>query len=65
MSEQLTFVVNVDSNNESTHLRIQKIGNGFVVRTGRTPVFYGDMQSAANAIKEGLTALVWRQMVQE
>ena len=61
MSEQLTFVVNVDTNHESTHLRIQKIGNGFVVRAGRTPIFYENIQSAANAIKDGLIALVWRQ----
>ena len=60
MSEPLTFVITVDSNHESTHLRIQKIGNGFVVRTGKVPIFYEDIQSAANAITSGLTALVWR-----
>jgi len=60
MSEQLTFVVNVDSNHESTHLRVQKIGNGFVVRTGRTPIFYGDIQSAADAIRDGLITIEWR-----
>lgn len=63
MSEPLTFVVNVDSNHESTHLRIQKIGNGFLVRTGKAPIFYENIRSVADAISDGLIATKWRLSV--
>ena len=50
----LEFVVRDEPNDVSVQIRIQKIGNGYVVKTGKSPVFYPTIEEAAQAIKEGL-----------
>lgn len=53
MSE-LEFVVRSEPNDVSVQIRIQKIGNGYVVKTGKSPVFYSTIEEAAISIKDGL-----------
>lgn len=50
----LEFVVRDEPNDVSVQIRIQKIGNGYVVKTGKSPVFYPTIEEAAQAIKDGL-----------
>jgi len=53
MSE-LEFVVRNEPNDVSVQIRIQKIDNGYVVKTGMSPVYYPTIEEAAQAIKDGL-----------
>lgn len=53
------FVVRDDQNDVNTQVRIQRITNGFVVRTGEDPVFYPTIAQAAEAIKLGLLQVKW------
>lgn len=53
------FLVREEQADISTQVRVQRINNGFVVRTGSDPIFYPDIESAADAIKEGLIAARW------
>lgn len=50
----LEFVVRNEPNDVSVQIRIQKIGNGYVVKTGISPVFFHTIEEAAQAIKDGL-----------
>jgi hypothetical protein len=54
MMPELEFVVRNDPNDVSIQIRIQKIGNGYVVKTGKSPVFYSTIEEAAICIKDGL-----------
>ena len=51
---ELEFVVRNEPNDVSVQIRIQKIGNGYVVKTGMSPVYYPTIEEAAQAIKDGL-----------
>jgi len=53
------FVVRNDANDVSTQIRVQRIGNGFVVKTGLDPIFYSTIQEAAQAIAQGLVETDW------
>jgi hypothetical protein len=53
------FVVRDDANDISTQVRVQLITNGFIVRTGTDPIHYPDIESAAEAVKQGLLAASW------
>lgn len=53
------FVVRDDANDISTQVRVQLITNGFIVRTGAEPIHYPDIESAAEAVKQGLLAADW------
>lgn len=53
------FRVISDKQDRSVQVRVQRIGNGFVVRTGCDQVFYPDIEAAADAIREGLIAVCW------
>ncbi len=53
------FLVREDQSDVSTQVRVQQIVNGFVIRTGADPIFYPDIESAADAIRDGLIAARW------
>lgn len=53
------FVVCHKPNDVSTQIRVQKIGNGFVVKSGRKPFFYGTIEETAEAIVHGLLQADW------
>jgi hypothetical protein len=55
------FVVRDEQNDYSTQVRVQRISNGFVVRTGSEPVFYATIEQAAEAVRLGLIAARWPQ----
>jgi hypothetical protein len=60
MSKQIPdFIVRNEVNDTSTQLRIQKIGNGFVVKAGIEPIFYPTIEDAADAIYHGVLAIEW------
>jgi hypothetical protein len=54
MMPELEFVVREEPNDTSIQIRVQKIGNGYVVKTGNLPVYFPTIQEAAQAIKDGL-----------
>jgi hypothetical protein len=48
------FVVRKDGNDLSTQIRIAAIGNGYLVKTGKTPIYYPTKQEMAEAVFAGL-----------
>ncbi len=59
MNQTPEIVVREDNNDISVQIRIQRVANGFLVRTGRAPVFYPPIDEAAAAISTGLVQIVW------
>jgi exosome complex RNA-binding protein Csl4 len=56
MSDYLVpkFVVNGERNDVSTQVRVQRIVNGYVVKTGDKPIHYLTIEESAEAVKRGL-----------
>ncbi len=54
MMPELEFIVRNEPNDTSIQVRVQKIGNGYVVKTGNLPVYFPTIEEAAQAIKDGL-----------
>jgi hypothetical protein len=54
-----SFQIKRDGSDVNTHVRISRISNGFVVKTGDSPVHYETIEAAADAIAAGLKALKW------
>lgn len=52
--QKIEFVVREEPNDTSIQIRVQKIGNGYVVKTGNLPVYFPTIEEAAQAIKDGL-----------
>ena len=52
--QEIEFVVREEPNDTSIQIRVQKIGNGYVVKTGNLPVYIPTIEEAAQAIKDGL-----------
>ena len=60
MSKQIPdFIVRNEVNDTSTQLRIQKIGNGFIVKAGIEPIFFPTIEDAADALYHGILAIEW------
>lgn len=53
------LVIKEELNDVSAQLRVQKIENGFLVRAGKTPVFYKSIAEAAEAVKLALLNASW------
>jgi hypothetical protein len=53
------LIVREETNDVSVQIRVQRIENGFLVRAGKTPVFYVDIETAAEAIKSALIKTNW------
>jgi len=53
------IVVREDNNDISVQIRIQRVANGFLVRTGRAPIYYPNIEEAAAAISGSLIQIVW------
>jgi len=51
------LVVRKDGNDTSTQLRISCIGNGYLVKTGNTPIYYATKEDMAKAVYLGLLSL--------
>jgi hypothetical protein len=54
------FVVTHEGNDVTTSVRITKIQNGFILRTGDKPIFYATIGEVADAVKAGLLQLDWK-----
>ena len=52
--QEIEFVVREEPNDTSIQVRVQKIGNGYVVKTGNLPIYFPTIEEAAQAIKDGL-----------
>ncbi len=52
------FVVRKDGSDTSTQLRISCIGNGYLVKTGNTPIYYATKEDMAKAVYLGLLNLI-------
>lgn len=57
--ELLELVVKEEFNDVSVQIRLQRIENGFLVRAGKTPVFYPEIKDAADAIRTALLNTKW------
>jgi hypothetical protein len=55
------IVVRKDNNDISVQIRVQQVANGFLVRTGKAPVFYSTIDETAAAISSGIVQIVWPQ----
>ena len=55
---QLEFLVRSDPNDTSIQVKVQKIANGYVVKTGRLPVYYSTIEEAAQSISDGLVSVM-------
>lgn len=53
------LVVREDPNDVSAQIRVQRIENGFLVRAGKTPIFYSSIEEAADAVKASLIRGFW------
>ena len=53
------LVVREDANDVSVQIRVQKVANGFLVRTGKVPIYYATIEAAADAARAGLIEVVW------
>jgi hypothetical protein len=60
-NSELEFTVVKDRNDKSTRVQIQQVKNGFIVRTGKAPVFFETISLAATAIAKGLELLDWNK----
>jgi len=56
---QLQLIVRNEPNDVSVQLRVQQIGNGFVVKTGKSQVYYATIVEAADAIRQVLISANW------
>ena len=61
MNQLPEIVVREDNNDISIQIRVQRVANGFLVRTGKAPVFYFTIDETAAAISSGLVQIVWPQ----
>ena len=61
MNQLPEIVVREDNNDISIQIRVQRVANGFLVRTGKAPVFYSTIDETATAISSGLVQIVWPQ----
>ena len=55
------FSVISEGNDTTTTVRITKIENGFILRTGGKPIHYPDIKKLANAVYEGILAINWEE----
>jgi hypothetical protein len=53
------IIVREDNNDISIQIRVQRVANGFLVRTGRAPIYYPNIEKAAAAISSSLIQIVW------
>ena len=51
------FVVRRDNNDISIQLRVSCIGNGYLVKTGGSPIYYATKEDMAKAVYLGLLKL--------
>lgn len=51
------FVVRNEGNDISIQLRVACIGNGYLVKTGKAPVYYATKEEMAEAVYLGLLQL--------
>lgn len=55
------FSVTSEGNDTTTVIRITKIENGFILRTGGKPIHYPDISKLAQAVKDGIMAINWEE----
>jgi hypothetical protein len=55
------FSVTSEGNDTTTTVRINKIENGFILRTGGRPIHYPDITKLAKAVSEGILAINWEE----
>lgn len=55
------FNVTSDGNDVTTVIRITKIENGFLLRTGKKPIHYPEIESLAEAVSNGIKKIDWEK----
>ena len=55
------FTVTSEGNDTTTNVRITKIENGFILRTGGKPIHYPDITKLAKAVSDGILAINWEE----
>jgi hypothetical protein len=59
------FGVTSEGNDVTTSVRITKIQNGFILRTGGKPIHYPEIGALADAVREGIMAIDWEEAKDE
>lgn len=59
VSKPLVLSVQTTPNDVSAQLRIQRIRNGWLLKTGDTPVYYENVQELAAAVSAAIINTPW------
>lgn len=57
--------VQTTPNDVSAQLRIQRIRNGWLLKTGDTPVYYADVRELADAVSAAIISTPWPNVEKE
>lgn len=59
LATEVKLVVKKNGNDTGVHIRVQKIINGFVIRSASGPVHCASIEEVAETIKRGLLTANW------